>query len=77
MYGVLFADKSECRGNDFKNALLLLETQFQKEDRPTLKQLTTMYNKCIQLEDQEALAQLKRLCSQERKYKPTDWRFRK
>ncbi|KAI9484952.1 hypothetical protein BDB00DRAFT_852371 [Zychaea mexicana] len=65
------------RGNDLKNALGLLATEFSTKDRPSMNELKTLRNKCIQLEDEEALHALKRLARQDRKLKPTDWRFRK
>ncbi|KAI9243747.1 hypothetical protein BDA99DRAFT_316006 [Phascolomyces articulosus] len=64
------------RGNDLKNALGLLAAEFSK-DKPQMSELKTFRNKCIQLEDEEALQSLKRLVKRDNKIKPADWRFRK
>ncbi|KAG2225433.1 hypothetical protein INT45_010069, partial [Circinella minor] len=66
------------RGNDLKNALQLLATEFpNSKDKPQLNELKTLRNKCIQLEEDEALRKLERLVKRDYKPKPTDWRFKK
>lgn len=67
------------RGDDIPNALKLLSTQIEENPnlRPKLKHLSIFYNKCIQLEDEEAKKQLVALCYPDRKLKPVDWRYRK
>ncbi|KAG1505344.1 hypothetical protein G6F47_004064 [Rhizopus delemar] len=58
------------RTNDIKNSLSIIATEtcrVSKLDPPNLKDLMPVYNKCIQLEDDEARRELIRLCTRDKK----------
>ncbi|KAG1443589.1 hypothetical protein G6F56_010620 [Rhizopus delemar] len=58
------------RVNDLKNSLSIIETECRRDSAlgaPNLKELMPVYNKCIQLEDEEAKKNLVYLCTRDKR----------
>lgn len=56
--------------NDLKNSLSIIETECRRDSAlgaPNLKELMPVYNKCIQLEDEEAKKNLVYLCTRDKR----------